>query len=110
MSNRRHVRAATVPRPTGRGNPQVDNGGRWHHIASESEVARAMSDPQADVCEWEALGQTFVASLRHLTIVRTSAMGGDTFDIECAWVYPNSIALMLDAAEIKHVARNSSRG
>lgn len=85
--------------------PEMFNGGRWHHIGTDKAARRAIADKNADIIECPAVCMTFVVSLRHLTIVRCSAMGGDTFDVEGAWVYNNDIKLRLDLEEIRSLSK-----
>lgn len=79
---------------------------RWHHIASEAELTRAMQAPNLRIWEVPMLNETFVVSWDRLTIVRTGAMGGDTREIFGGWVYANLIVLMADEQEIVHLTRN----
>ena len=90
-------------------NPNLDNGGRWHHIASETEIKRAMGDKDAEIIECPVISCTFIVSQKTLTTLRTSAMGGDMFEIEGGWVYPHNIAQLLDRAELRHVAEVKTR-
>ncbi len=89
--------------------PVADNGGRWTRFATEAEVKAAMQDKNAEIIETPVTGHTFVVSRRAGVMVRAGAMGGDTFNIECAWLYPNDIALLLDAHEVKQVAEVKTR-
>lgn len=84
--------------------PNMDNGGRWHHIASEAETERAMRDKSAEVIEAPVIGATFIVSRRTLTTLRAGAMGGDVFSVEGGWVYANDIAQLLDRSELYRVA------
>lgn len=88
----------------------LNNGGRWHHIASEREIRRALTDVHAEVIEMPVMGLTFVVSLKHLTMLRATAFGGDTRNVEGGWVYPNSIALGLDKYEVVRVSDNTVSG
>lgn len=84
--------------------PNVDNGGRWLRVATEKEIRRAMQDKNNDIIEVPIIQMAYVISHRYLVAVRCSIMGGDVFDIECAWRYGNDIALRLDKEEIRHLA------
>jgi hypothetical protein len=84
--------------------PALDNGGRWHHFASEEEVKRAMGDKNAQIIEAPVIGCTFIVSRATCITLRTSAMGGDLFEIEGGWVYTNDIAQLLDRNELLIVA------
>lgn len=85
--------------------PALDNGGRWHHIATDAEVARAMRDKTADVIETPVTGCTFIVSRRYLTTLRAGAMGGDVFSIEGGWVYAHDLGQRLDERELRIVAQ-----
>jgi hypothetical protein len=80
--------------------PELANGGRWHHIASERELKRILSDKQAEVYEVPPICITFLVSQRFMCIVRAAALGGDTRDVEGGWVYDNPIHFMADRSEI----------
>lgn len=87
--------------------PIVNNGGRWHHVASDHEIERAMKDKRASVYEIPMLCVTYMCSLSTLTFVRCGGtLGGDTRDVECGWVYPHDIAFRLDEFEIRHLAEH----
>lgn len=80
--------------------PNMDNGGRWHHIASERELAKILTDPEPEIYEVPSLCITFLVSRRYMSIVRAEAFGGDRNTIEGGWVYSNHIRFMADRAEI----------
>ena len=87
--------------------PHLDNGGRWHHIASEKELMGAMRNGRHKVYEVPMLCMTFIVVRNRLTIVRCGGtMGGDTRDIEGGWVYLNEIDLLLDEREIGILAEH----
>lgn len=86
--------------------PDLRNGARWHHIASEAELKRAMNDTMLRIREVPFIGMTFCISPERLTIVRCSALGGDTRNIEGGWVYGNSITMMLDEQELVTLENN----
>lgn len=87
--------------------PNLQNGGRWHHIASESETKRAVSDVGSRIIEAPTIGMTFILSDSLLTIVRAGALGGDSRDVEGGWVYGDFISYLRDCEEIKAVGRAS---
>lgn len=87
----------------------LQNGGRWHHIATEHEVRAALSNKQATVVEVPAIASTFVISYAHRVMVRTTAMGGDTFNVEGGWTYDNPFSLMIEHQEVSQLAANSRR-
>lgn len=68
-----------------------------------------MNDKQHEIVEVPAIGCTFVASRARLTILRTTAMGGDHFGIEGGWVFANDLLFLMDLAEIRHLSENSAR-
>lgn len=85
--------------------PNLMNDGRWHHIASEAEVMRALRDKNADVIEAPAIGITFFMSRKYLTTLRAGAAGGDTFSVEGGWVYASDIAQRYDEQELRTLSR-----
>ena len=80
--------------------PELDNGGRWHHIASEAELKRVLTDREAEVYEVPPLCLTLMVSRRYMVIVRAEALGGDTRNVEGGWVYDNPINFLSDRSEI----------
>jgi hypothetical protein len=80
--------------------PELNNGGRWHHIASERELKRIHTDKEAEVYEVPPLCLTLLVSRRYMSIVRATAFGGDTRDIEGGWVYDNPLGFVADRSEI----------
>jgi hypothetical protein len=81
--------------------PNMENGGRWHHIASERELSTVMHrDKEMEVYEVPAMCVTFLISKRFLVIIRAEALGGDTRNIEGGWVYDNSLRFAMDREEI----------
>jgi len=80
--------------------PNWDNGNRADHLASEDECKKAMMDSKHQIIEIPIISMTFVISHKLLIILRTTAMGSDTFQIEGGWVYNNPFSLMLDLNEI----------
>jgi hypothetical protein len=80
--------------------PNLDNGGRWHHVASEREIARAMGDQHAQIIECPIISMTFVCSHVYGCIVRAGALGGDVRNIEGGWQYLTNIDLRADVAEL----------
>lgn len=104
MSNRRqprHLHSVSAPAAP---QPELQNGGRWHHIASDHEVTRAMRDKDVTVIECPIIQCTFIVSRKTLTTIRAGAMGGDTFSIDGGWIYPNDLAQRLDERELRAVA------
>jgi hypothetical protein len=87
--------------------PHMNNGGRWDHIASDTEIRRAMKDTNSEIIEAPIVGITFMVSYATLTIIRAGAMGGDVRNIEGGWVYHNDIALRLDTQELRRVGEIS---
>lgn len=87
---------------------ELDNGGRWDHIASEDELKRALSG-KVRVIEWPHLNNTFICNDGKRTIVRCGALGGDQKDIEGGWVYRNPFSLQRDWNEIVEVANQQIR-
>ena len=83
--------------------PHMNNGGRWHHIASDAETRRAMKDTTSEIIEAPIVGITFMVSYATLTILRAGAMGGDVRNVEGGWVYHNDIALRLDTQELRQL-------
>lgn len=79
---------------------------RWHHVASEAELAKALGAANHRVHEVPMLNETFLVSWDILTIIRAGSLGGDTREVFGGWVYDNLIALMADEQEIIHLARN----
>jgi hypothetical protein len=86
--------------------PEMNNGGRWHHIGSEQEIRNAMRDKNAEVIEIPAISMTYVVSYERLVIVRAAALGGDVNNIEGGWVYANDLALRLDVRELRSLAES----
>ena len=86
--------------PTEGPQPMLDNGGRWHHIASEREIRRAMGDVHAQIIECPIISMTFVCSHVYGCIVRAGALGGDIRNIEGGWQYLTNIDLRADVAEL----------
>lgn len=84
--------------------PNLNNGGRWDHIASDAEINRAMRDKNAIIIEAPMINITFILSRAYLTTIRAGAAGGDIFSIEGGWVYPHDLAQRLDEQEIRHIA------
>lgn len=84
--------------------PNMDNGGRWDHIASETECARVLKDNTAEVLEATVIENTWIVSMLHMTILRCGAVGGDVFNVEGGWVYANPFSMMRDLEEIRTVA------
>lgn len=81
--------------------PNLWNGGRWHHIASEREVKLALRDKNSTVIEAPGILMTFIVSQLHATILRCGAGGGDVFSVEGGWVYADSISFLRDYMEVK---------
>jgi hypothetical protein len=79
---------------------------RWHHVASEAELAKALGAANHRVYEVPMLNETFLVSWDTLTIIRTGSLGGDTREVFGGWVYANLIVLMADEQEIVQLARN----
>jgi hypothetical protein len=87
--------------------PALNNNGKWHHIASDAEVKRAMMRARPhDVHEVPMIGHTFVCVPRLLTIVRCGAMGGDMQEIHGGWVYSNPMAFAAEREEIRLLRDN----
>jgi hypothetical protein len=86
--------------------PDLDNAGRWEHIASDTEVKRALRGASADLTVYElpAIGKTFVVNRRLMIVVRLHALGGDTRSIEGGWVYTNVFSMLRDEQEFKELA------
>lgn len=89
--------------------PLLLNGGRWDHVASESELKLAMAGKVA-VCEAPVIGITFILNRDRRTIVRCGSLGGDQRDIEGGWVYTNYFSMERDWQEILSVANTMARG
>lgn len=85
----------------------MDNGGRWHHVASDGEIQRVMRDKESEVIECPGVGITFLCSFRFLTILRSGAMGGDVRNIEGGWVYASDLAMRFDLQEMRHLSKVS---
>jgi hypothetical protein len=80
---------------------------RWHHIASEQEIMRAMREKSGlDTVEVPMINQTFTLCEKYLTIVRSGAAGGDVREIYGGWVYANPILFLADKQEILELERN----
>lgn len=90
-------------------NPNMNNGGRWHHIASDAEVQAAMRDKDAVIYEAPVIQCTFYVSRKTLTTLRAGAAGGDVFSVEGGWVYPHDLAQRLDERELRQVAEIAVR-
>lgn len=88
--------------------PNLHNGCRANHIASEREIRNALRDKNAEIIECHIINITFVVSYERLTIVRSAILGGDVRDIEGGWTYANDIALRLDVQELRHLSRQMS--
>lgn len=84
--------------------PALDNGGRWHHIASDAEVRAALRDKESVVIEAPVIQCSFIVSRKHLTTLRAGAGGGDVFAVEGGWVYAHDLAQRLDEREVRQVA------
>lgn len=80
--------------------PNMENGGRWHHIMSAHEIKRVMSDKAMEVYEIPPLCVTILVSRPFMAIIRAEALGGDTRNIEGGWVYDNPISFQMDRQEI----------
>jgi hypothetical protein len=80
----------------------MNNGGRWDHIASEAEIKLAMGDPHPTMYESD-LNVSFLISEKYWTIIRTSIQGGDVFEIQGGWVYISPFAMLGDVAEIRYM-------
>jgi hypothetical protein len=89
--------------------PNMDNGGRWHHIASDAEVRRALRDHEAIAIEAPVISVTFLVSRKTLTTLRAGAAGGDVFSVEGGWVYAHDLAQRLDEQELRQVAEVETR-
>lgn len=85
--------------------PNMNNGGRWHHIASEREVRRALADKHSEIIECPGINMTFMVSKARQTILRCGAGGGDIFNVEGGWVYKSTIPMLLDREELYTLAR-----
>jgi hypothetical protein len=84
--------------------PNVNNGARWSRIATERQVRLAMKDKHIEVIEIPIIQMCYVVSHLYGVLVRCSIMGGDTFDIECAWYYDSDFDLRADKQELYHLA------
>jgi hypothetical protein len=69
--------------------------------ASEQDIKYTLQDPKAQVIEWETIGVTFVLSVRWRVILRTGAMGGDTFEVQGGWKYALPSHALKEWKEIK---------
>lgn len=87
--------------------PHLNNGGRWHHVASEKELRRAISDRHAEIIECPVISMTFVVSHVYGCIVRAGALGGDVRNIEGGWQYLTSADLRADRDELRQLAEIS---
>jgi hypothetical protein len=85
--------------------PNMQNGGRWHHVASDREVMLALRDKNSEIIEAPAINMTFIVSHKYLTSLRCGAGGGDIFNVEGGWVYLNDLTLRLDKEELRTLAR-----
>jgi hypothetical protein len=87
--------------------PALENGGKWHHVASERELMAAMQAARPHhVHEVPMIGTTFLCVPKLLTIVRTGALGGDTREIHGGWVYGNPLRFIADRQEIRILRDN----
>lgn len=86
--------------------PIADNGGRWHHIASEEEIANCGHGEFA-VYEIPMLSVTYIIHRDRLTTIRFGgSLGGGTMAIECGWVYANDLMQRLDELEIRTLSEH----
>lgn len=82
--------------------PNLDNGGGWHHIATERELQTVLRrDKEPEIYECPPICMTFVVSRRFMVIIRANAFGGDTQAIEGGWVYDNLGRFFVDLQEIR---------
>lgn len=88
--------------------PNLNNGGRWHHIASEAELMKAVRfGKDCAYYEIPQLGMTYIVCRDYLTTVRCGGMmGGDTRDIEGGWVYDNPFSQYIEEMEIAKLAQS----
>jgi hypothetical protein len=105
MTNRKHIIVKGSDQPRPRVTPKLENEGRWHHIASEAELIAAIRDKEAVIYEIPWNGMTFVVSHKTLRMVRCSAMGADTRNIEGGWVYLSDLHLRIEEQELAIVSR-----
>jgi hypothetical protein len=77
-----------------------------HAIAllTEEQARQVLADPRVEIVEWPTANLTFWLSARHLRIVRTSAMGGDTHEIHGGWQYMVPQGMNVEWREIQMVA------
>lgn len=78
--------------------------GRWSRELADMEIKTVLNAQKFDTAEWDWCGFEFFCSKKMLAIVRTSGMGGDTYNVHGGWRYPNLIALLQDWTEICSVA------
>ena len=78
--------------------------GRWLREMTENELRWFTRQTGLKAVEWEAMNLTFFGHPNALMIVRTNAAGADVRVVHGGWVYPNSIAYLLDWQDIKYVA------
>lgn len=88
--------------------PALENNGRWHHIASDQEIMRAMRfDKEVEIIEVPFMNMTYCVSRKYLTTIRCGGMmGGDTRNIEGGWVYANDLFQRLDEMELRRLEDN----
>jgi len=80
--------------------PNWDNDNRSDHLASEAECIATMQDKKHRIVEVPQISMSFVISYKFFTILRTTFMGADQFQIEGGWVYDNPFSHQLDVNEI----------
>lgn len=81
--------------------PNMDNGGRWNHIASEMEIRRGLRAVDYLVYEIPVIKVTLLRiSNPIMMIIRAGPMGGNVRDIQGGWVYDNPFSMQLDWNEI----------
>jgi hypothetical protein len=81
--------------------------GRWYREATAKELRwlTKVHSKEALMVEWPWAGQTYWVFKRHLCIVRSNILGGDTADIHGGWMYADPIRLELDLQEILKLAK-----
>lgn len=83
--------------------PDLNNGGRWHHIASDEELKEAVAKKDHEL-EVPAIQMRFICASKVLTIVRVGIFDSDLITIEGGWVYDDQIQFLLDWKEIYDLA------
>lgn len=82
--------------------------GRWARELTENEIKAVLQAKKFETATWEFAGMEFFCSRARLAIVRTSGLGGDTYNVHGGWKYGNLIALLQDWTEIKSIASKNS--